>query len=155
MCDVNSGATITFLHFMVPSVIYSMWWTLGEQPLLEIIFRWKYDLFLPPSHYVHLSCFFRGAMLQSILLHYLKIFLLSNMYDSLSVKCPGWESMHDCFLKAFCDQNVKFNAPRWKFHYTVSWFFHLASRPASLDSGRTSTSNSNNNASLHEVKGML
>ncbi|XP_077670072.1 girdin isoform X2 [Eretmochelys imbricata] len=28
-----------------------------------------------------------------------------------------------------------------------------ASRPASLDSGRTSTSNSNNNASLHEVKG--
>ncbi|KAL4663738.1 hypothetical protein H8959_000098, partial [Pygathrix nigripes] len=27
-----------------------------------------------------------------------------------------------------------------------------ASRPASLDSGRTSTSNSNNNASLHEVK---
>jgi len=30
-----------------------------------------------------------------------------------------------------------------------------ASRPASLDSGRTSTSNSNNNASLHEVKGML
>ncbi|KAJ6667087.1 hypothetical protein lerEdw1_019091 [Lerista edwardsae] len=30
-----------------------------------------------------------------------------------------------------------------------------ASRPASLDSGRTSTSNSNNNASLHEVKGFL
>ncbi|KAG6925442.1 coiled-coil domain containing 88A [Chelydra serpentina] len=28
-----------------------------------------------------------------------------------------------------------------------------ASRPASLDSGRTSTTNSNNNASLHEVKG--
>ncbi|XP_021507351.2 girdin isoform X6 [Meriones unguiculatus] len=28
-----------------------------------------------------------------------------------------------------------------------------ASRPASLDSGRTSTSNSNNNASVHEVKG--
>ncbi|XP_068796025.1 girdin isoform X5 [Struthio camelus] len=28
-----------------------------------------------------------------------------------------------------------------------------SSRPASLDSGRTSTSNSNNNASLHEVKG--
>lgn len=33
--------------------------------------------------------------------------------------------------------------------------FHLASRPASLDSGRTSASNSNNNASLHDVKGML
>ncbi|KAJ7422935.1 Girdin [Willisornis vidua] len=30
-----------------------------------------------------------------------------------------------------------------------------ASRPASLDSGRTSTSNSNNNASLHEVKGAV
>nr|XP_045003403.1 girdin isoform X2 [Jaculus jaculus] len=30
-----------------------------------------------------------------------------------------------------------------------------ASRPASLDSGRTSTSNSNNNASLHEVKGAI
>lgn len=30
-----------------------------------------------------------------------------------------------------------------------------ASRPASLDSGRTSTSNSNNNASLHEVKGVV
>ncbi|XP_031511038.1 girdin isoform X11 [Papio anubis] len=30
-----------------------------------------------------------------------------------------------------------------------------ASRPASLDSGRTSTSNSNNNASLHEVKGYI
>ncbi|KAF6102539.1 coiled-coil domain containing 88A [Phyllostomus discolor] len=30
-----------------------------------------------------------------------------------------------------------------------------ASRPASLDSGRTSTSNSNNNASLHEVKGTV
>ncbi|KAK2520265.1 Ccdc88a [Columba guinea] len=29
-----------------------------------------------------------------------------------------------------------------------------SSRPASLDSGRTSTSNSNNNASLHEVKGL-
>ncbi|XP_048698785.2 girdin isoform X3 [Caretta caretta] len=31
--------------------------------------------------------------------------------------------------------------------------FLISSRPASLDSGRTSTSNSNNNASLHEVKG--
>ncbi|XP_038197050.1 girdin isoform X4 [Arvicola amphibius] len=30
-----------------------------------------------------------------------------------------------------------------------------ASRPASLDSGRTCTSNSNNNASLHEVKGAV
>ncbi|XP_015712306.1 girdin isoform X12 [Coturnix japonica] len=30
--------------------------------------------------------------------------------------------------------------------------FLISSRPASLDSGRTSTSNSNNNASLHEVK---
>ncbi|XP_074944223.1 girdin isoform X6 [Phalacrocorax aristotelis] len=30
-----------------------------------------------------------------------------------------------------------------------------SSRPASLDSGRTSTSNSNNNASLHEVKGAV
>ncbi|XP_061317665.1 girdin isoform X6 [Pezoporus flaviventris] len=30
--------------------------------------------------------------------------------------------------------------------------FLMSSRPASLDSGRTSTSNSNNNASLHEVK---
>ncbi|KAM9601284.1 girdin isoform 5-T6 [Trichechus inunguis] len=30
-----------------------------------------------------------------------------------------------------------------------------ASRPASLDSGQTSTSNSNNNASLHEVKGAV
>ncbi|XP_021101988.1 girdin isoform X3 [Heterocephalus glaber] len=30
-----------------------------------------------------------------------------------------------------------------------------ASRPASLDSGRTSTSNSNNNASLHEIKGAV
>ncbi|XP_068531345.1 girdin isoform X2 [Anas acuta] len=30
-----------------------------------------------------------------------------------------------------------------------------SSRPASLDSGRTSTSNSNNNASLHEVKGVV
>ncbi|XP_062465155.1 girdin isoform X3 [Pezoporus occidentalis] len=30
-----------------------------------------------------------------------------------------------------------------------------SSRPASLDSGRTSTSNSNNNASLHEVKGAI
>ncbi|XP_068927839.1 girdin isoform X7 [Petaurus breviceps papuanus] len=30
-----------------------------------------------------------------------------------------------------------------------------ASRPASLDSGRTSTSNSNNNASLHDVKGAV
>ncbi|XP_070091563.1 girdin isoform X10 [Equus przewalskii] len=30
-----------------------------------------------------------------------------------------------------------------------------ASRPASLDSGRTSTSNSNNNASIHEVKGAV
>ncbi|XP_061212824.1 girdin isoform X14 [Neopsephotus bourkii] len=30
--------------------------------------------------------------------------------------------------------------------------FLMSSRPASLDSGRTSTSNSNNNASLHEIK---
>ncbi|XP_074762222.1 girdin isoform X5 [Athene noctua] len=33
--------------------------------------------------------------------------------------------------------------------------FLISSRPASLDSGRTSTSNSNNNASLHEVKGAV
>uniref|UniRef100_A0A8V0YXS7 Coiled-coil domain containing 88A n=1 Tax=Gallus gallus TaxID=9031 RepID=A0A8V0YXS7_CHICK len=33
--------------------------------------------------------------------------------------------------------------------------FLISSRPASLDSGRTSTSNSNNNASLHEVKGVV
>ncbi|XP_074673186.1 girdin isoform X2 [Strix aluco] len=33
--------------------------------------------------------------------------------------------------------------------------FLISSRPASLDSGRTSTSNSNNNASLHEVKGAI
>ncbi|XP_061317662.1 girdin isoform X3 [Pezoporus flaviventris] len=33
--------------------------------------------------------------------------------------------------------------------------FLMSSRPASLDSGRTSTSNSNNNASLHEVKGAI
>ncbi|XP_061212812.1 girdin isoform X3 [Neopsephotus bourkii] len=33
--------------------------------------------------------------------------------------------------------------------------FLMSSRPASLDSGRTSTSNSNNNASLHEIKGAI
>lgn len=60
-------------------------------------------------------------------------------------------------LGAFCDQNIPgiVSSAMGMCFMLCTDFFHLASRPASLDSGRTSTSNSNNNASLHEVKGML
>lgn len=65
---------------------------------------------------------------------------------------PGRSCM---ILWAFCQQNVKVLCPLLKRCSSRCLIFYLASRPASLDSGRTSTSNSNNNASLHEVKGML
>uniref|UniRef100_A0A5F9D771 Coiled-coil domain containing 88A n=1 Tax=Oryctolagus cuniculus TaxID=9986 RepID=A0A5F9D771_RABIT len=44
------------------------------------------------------------------------------------------------------------NRPKDKDKMKACYRRSMSSRPASLDSGRTSTSNSNNNASLHEVK---
>ncbi|PIO38336.1 hypothetical protein AB205_0039300 [Aquarana catesbeiana] len=63
------------------------------------------------------------------------------------------ECMHDSSaLWAFVDQNVAMLSPA-KCLSPLSPISHPAPRPASLDSGRTSLSNSNNNASLHEVTG--
>ncbi|XP_027757462.1 girdin isoform X12 [Empidonax traillii] len=58
-------------------------------------------------------------------------------------------------LPALCQVPCQICLPFSKVSSWTAWKFLrflLSSRPASLDSGRTSTSNSNNNASLHEVK---
>lgn len=94
-------------------------------PSLEIIFKYKCDLFssffLPPSQSFNCSCFSRSAVFQSILVNYLKMSFLSNLYDSpFCEHAQAEKSMHDHFLKAFCGQHVKFSAIRWMFHYTVS-----------------------------------
>ncbi|XP_032540028.1 girdin isoform X2 [Chiroxiphia lanceolata] len=58
-------------------------------------------------------------------------------------------------LPALCQVPCQICLPFSKVSSWTAWKllrFLMSSRPASLDSGRTSTSNSNNNASLHEVK---
>ncbi|XP_064565776.1 girdin isoform X6 [Zonotrichia leucophrys gambelii] len=58
-------------------------------------------------------------------------------------------------LPALCRVPCQICLPFSKVSSWTAWKFLrflISSRPASLDSGRTSTSNSNNNASLHEVK---
>ncbi|XP_064507018.1 girdin isoform X6 [Pseudopipra pipra] len=58
-------------------------------------------------------------------------------------------------LPALCQVPCQICLPFSKVSSWTAWKllrFVMSSRPASLDSGRTSTSNSNNNASLHEVK---
>ncbi|XP_063008820.1 girdin isoform X7 [Melospiza melodia melodia] len=58
-------------------------------------------------------------------------------------------------LPALCRVPCQICLPFSKVSSWTTWKFLrflISSRPASLDSGRTSTSNSNNNASLHEVK---
>ncbi|XP_057877194.1 girdin isoform X8 [Melospiza georgiana] len=61
-------------------------------------------------------------------------------------------------LPALCRVPCQICLPFSKVSSWTAWKFLrilISSRPASLDSGRTSTSNSNNNASLHEVKGAV
>ncbi|XP_063008818.1 girdin isoform X5 [Melospiza melodia melodia] len=61
-------------------------------------------------------------------------------------------------LPALCRVPCQICLPFSKVSSWTTWKFLrflISSRPASLDSGRTSTSNSNNNASLHEVKGAV
>ncbi|XP_064271627.1 girdin isoform X8 [Passer domesticus] len=58
-------------------------------------------------------------------------------------------------IPALCRVPCQICLPFSKVSSWTAWKFLrflISSRPASLDSGRTSTSNSNNNASLHEVK---
>ncbi|XP_063187222.1 girdin isoform X5 [Chroicocephalus ridibundus] len=58
-------------------------------------------------------------------------------------------------ISAMCKVPCQICLPFSKVSSWTAWKslrFLISSRPASLDSGRTSTSNSNNNASLHEVK---
>ncbi|XP_071303891.1 girdin isoform X11 [Agelaius tricolor] len=61
-------------------------------------------------------------------------------------------------IPALCRVPCQICLPFSKVSSWTAWKFLrflISSRPASLDSGRTSTSNSNNNASLHEVKGAV
>ncbi|XP_048791153.1 girdin isoform X5 [Lagopus muta] len=70
-----------------------------------------------------------------------------NCADALAPPVRGISAM----CKVPCQICLPFSkASSWTARKSLR--FLISSRPASLDSGRTSTSNSNNNASLHEVK---
>lgn len=122
-------------------------------PIVGVLALLWFDCTSPPCH-VFLSLFFC----------YYSTFPFITVMAALALcLCFGIdghaefenECMHDSSaLWAFVDQNVAMLSPA-KCLSPLSPISHPAPRPASLDSGRTSLSNSNNNASLHEVTGML